>query len=390
MTTEQWLLALLRTVLCGEAPPKTPTFEELRAVLALAKRHDLSHLVYVALKQHGALPTPKNEQQQAELDDAAKDVIIVQYRYLKQQAELEHIGTVFTREGIDYMPMKGSVLRVLYPEEWMRTGCDIDVLVRESDLDRAVEALVAEGFETDGVRNHHDVLLRCDIVNLELHHNLLERMPQSDAVLETVWEHTVSKEQYHVETPEFFLYHHIAHMAHHFVCGGCGARTVMDLWLLRQNSPFSADTVQELLVRGGLSTFAEQMFQLADIWFGAGEHTEHTRRIEQFILCGGAYGSESQRYALSAARHGKGNFARRVVFMPYEDLRHVYPRLDGKRMLTPFYQCCRIGTRLKQGRGKGAVDRIRKVGGQSGAAVRSMQEFLNEVGLSPLKEGDTV
>ncbi len=388
MTTEQLLIAALRAVLCGEPLAVAPTLDELQAAYKLALRHDLSHLVYTAFAQQNALPAPETEEQAAFLKQAEQGVLIAQYRYARLEAELAHIGQVFEREGIDYVPLKGAVLRVLYPEAWMRTSCDIDVLVREPDLDRAVAALTAEGFTTDGVRNMHDISLYCDDVHLELHHNLLERVPAMDAVLETVWTHTVSKGHRHLETPAFFLFHHIAHMAHHFLCGGCGVRTVMDLWLLLKHSSCAPEELRALLQAGDLEAFARQMIALADVWFGTGEHTEQTRRVEQFVPHGGAYGSKDQRSATSAARHGKGKLALRVIFMPYEDLRHVYPNLDGRPYLTFFYQLCRIGTRLKQGRGGGAVQRIREAGQQSEDTISTMQAFLQSVGLYQKAEDD--
>ncbi len=381
MATEQLLISLLRSALCGAPFTQTVAFKEFRAACRLAARHDLGHLVYAVPDKAGALPTPTDDDERAFLKEMEEQVMLAQYRYVKLEAEIEHISAVFEREGIDYMPLKGAVLRKLYPEPWMRTSCDIDILVREPDLDRAVEALVAEGFETDGVRNHHDILLRCDGVNLELHHNLLERMPQSDAILETVWEHTVNRGHHYVETPAFFLYHHIAHMAHHVLGGGCGIRTVMDLWLLMQSRSCPATEVLELCRKGGLDTFAEQMCTLADIWFGDGVHNDQTRQVEAFVLRGGSFGSEKQRHASSAARHGRHGMAWRVMFMPYEDLKHVYPNLDGKPYLTFYYQCCRIATRLRQGRGGGAVDRIKKVRNQTDEAVTEMQAFLTSVGL---------
>lgn len=38
----------------------------------------------------------------------------------------------------------------------------------------------------------------------------------------------VSEYEYQ-ERPEFFAYHHLAHMKYHFVHGGCGIRTFLDL-----------------------------------------------------------------------------------------------------------------------------------------------------------------
>ena len=93
-----------------------------------------------AAEKHGLLPTTETDEQQSYLTKAAKSVVTAQYRFVKQEAELEHIRAVLEREGIAYVPLKGAVMRALYAEPWMRTSCDIDVLVHETDLERAVEA----------------------------------------------------------------------------------------------------------------------------------------------------------------------------------------------------------------------------------------------------------
>lgn len=386
MTTEQLLIALLRAVLHSTPFTEPISFADFKAAYKLAAKHDLRHLVYHAAEVGGVLPAPSDEAEQAFMEQAAAAVMSAQYRFVKQEAELEHIRAVFEREGIAYIPLKGAVMRVLYKEPWMRTSCDIDVLVHEEDLDRAVDALVADGYETDGVRNYHDMSLYCDGVHLELHHNILERIPAMDAVLGTVWQHTVSKGCYHLERPAFFLFHHLAHMAYHFLSGGCGIRTVMDLWLLLNHSRCSPAEVLTLCEQGGLSVFAEQMCALADVWFGDGEHTDVTRKAEQFILHGGAYGSREQGSASTAARYGTVKAAWRRIWMPYTDLKQVYPPVEDKPYLVPYYQAHRVVTRLKQGRGAKAVERLRAVSEQSGEAVAETRELLSDLGLYEVNE----
>ncbi len=381
MTSEQLLITLLRAILCDEPVTETVTFSEFKAVYKLALKHDLSHLVYTALARADRLPVPATVDERAYLDGVAEGVTVVEYRYVKLEAELTHIEQVFEREGIAYLPLKGAVMRVLYPEPWMRTSCDIDILVHEEDLDRAVTALVDEGFETDGVRNYHDQSLFCDGVHLELHHNVLERRPKTDALLETVWEHTVSKGCQHVETPDFFLFHHVAHMAYHFTHGGCGIRTVMDLWLLRQSGRVSEQAVRDLCAQADLLTFYEQLCRLADYWFGNGEPDELIGRVAEYVIYGGAYGSSTQHNAANAARHGQVGLALHIAFMPYRDLKNMYPSLDGKPWLTPFYQLRRLCQKLLQKRGKSALKRVCAAGRQSAENVAAVGELLTAVGL---------
>ena len=72
------------------------------------------------------------------------------------------------------MPLKGSVLRASYPQDWMRTSCDIDILVHREDLERAVELLVEKKQYRREVTNLCDVSLYAPSgVHLELHYDLV-------------------------------------------------------------------------------------------------------------------------------------------------------------------------------------------------------------------------
>lgn len=381
MTAEQLFLALLRADLKGEPFQVPLDFATFKAVFNVARRHDLAYMVCHAVAKSGILPTPETEKQQAILERVADFLEMTQYRYVKLEAELEHVGEALEREGIPYMPLKGAVMRVVYPEPWMRVSCDIDILVHAEDFDRAAAVLVAEGFETNGVRGYHDQLFSCDDVKVELHHNILERCPRMDAVLETVWEHTVSKGCKTVQTPDFFAFHIVAHAAYHFMHGGCGVRPVLDLWLLRQSGNVDEAAVRELCDRAALLDFYESVCRLGDVWFSDAEHDDLTCRMEAFLLNGSLFGSSEQRGAAEAAQYGRFGFVWRTVFMPYRDLKQLYPALDGKPILTPYYQMCRLVQKVSHNRGKKAFKRAVTVAHQSDRAVETVDGLLSDLGL---------
>ena len=58
-----------------------------------------------------------------------------------------------------FLPWKGAVFCKYYPEEWMRTSCDIDVLVRRDGLDGAVAWLTKRYGYVEKERATHDVSL---------------------------------------------------------------------------------------------------------------------------------------------------------------------------------------------------------------------------------------
>ena len=176
--------------------------------------------------------------------------------------KFEEICEALEQAKIPYLPLKGSVLRALYPKGWMRTSCDIDILVREADLERAVTVLCETlEYEKKGLGSHDVSLFSPANIHLELHYDLVEdaRANNCAALLSHIWEYAHPKAEgsaEHVLSDEMFYFYHIAHMAKHFEIGGCGLRPFLDLWLLDH---IEADKARRdaLLEQGKLLQFAE-------------------------------------------------------------------------------------------------------------------------------------
>jgi hypothetical protein len=133
------LFALLRSVLCDEKLDKSIIegldAENIAKIYKISKRHDLAHLVGVAVDKCGM----KIESEIAQ--KLVNSQMMAVFRYENINYELSRIKSTLEEGGIDYVPLKGAVIRSLYPEPWMRTSSDIDVLVRENDHKRAVELI---------------------------------------------------------------------------------------------------------------------------------------------------------------------------------------------------------------------------------------------------------
>ena len=129
------------------------------------------------------------------------------YRNEQIKYAYNQICDIFNNESIPYIPLKGSVIRPYYPEESMRTSCDIDILVREENLKTAIDALVKKGFKC-GERHYHDVSLFSEAhVHLELHFNIQENIDKLDAVLKDAWQYAKLTDGSKYEfTNEFFVF----------------------------------------------------------------------------------------------------------------------------------------------------------------------------------------
>ena len=313
--------------------------ELLQKLYALSKAHDLSHLVGKALRHAGLL----------DAGEAAKAFIKQQmlaiYRYERLNYEYSRICALFDREKITYMPLKGAVLRRFYPEPWMRTSCDIDVLVKEEQLTHALDILSSElNYKAEGGKTFHDVHVFSESgVHLELHYNIKEDLEPMDTVLTRVWENAHPVEQSpckYEQTTEYLLFHLIAHAAYHFINGGCGIRFVLDLWLLKKQCAYDEELLSRLLSAAELQTFAQELFALADVWFEGRAHSDLTLEMEAYILGAGLYGTVENSVAMGQAatlEGGRVGYLMRQIFMPYKNLKGRFPILEKWPVLFPVF-----------------------------------------------------
>ncbi len=325
----------INDVKLGDDEKNLITLETLPILFQLAKNHDVAHLVGDALDKNGLLPDGSEVKKRFIRE---RDMSF--WRYEQQRYELENICKALENAKIKFIPLKGSVLRKYYKEPWMRTSCDIDVLVHKENLTKAISELQNNlNYSYESTGNHDAHLYSKSGVHLELHYQLNHSQEKWTAVLDNVWNHLHSGDVYHaVMTNEMFYFYHIAHMAEHFKVGGCGVRSFLDLHLLKKHVAYNQEVLAELLEKGGLKAFDRAVCALADYWFTDGEESPVVLELNDFILNAGMYGDMKNRVAIEKAQKKskiKVLFSR--IFLPYSQLKYQYPNLQKHPIFYPFY-----------------------------------------------------
>ena len=357
----------------------TLTEEQLAGLYKLSKAHDLSHLISAAL--------PKSAKGSETAAKFKKQTVTAVYRYEQLNYELCEVSDALEAAGIRSMALKGSLIRKYYPEPWMRTSCDIDVLVDESELDRAIELLCTElGYTVKGEKNYHDISLFSESgVHLELHFNILENMDGIDGLLSRVWEYAVlqeGKKYTYEQTAEYLAFHTLAHGYYHFSRGGCGVRTFMDLYLLERYSGYDREKLGQMCAESGLSEFYAGAIALCDVWFCGGEHTSLTSRMENFILRGGAYGTHEARVEIEKGKtEGGAKYLLYRIFMPYSQMRSKYPTLIKHKWLYPFFTVRRWFEMIFKGKLKRSVRELKKAGATDAEKRDSIASLMDDLGV---------
>ncbi len=386
MSMGRQMLELVRSEVCGGEMQEPPTVDATRlsSLYAMAEAHDMAHIVAGALERLGV--------QDAEwMPRFEKHRMVAIFRYQQMDYEYNRFCDTMERAGIGFIPLKGSVLRHDYPEAWMRTGCDLDFLIREEDLGRATAALTEQLGYVQGERSGHDIsFFSPNRVHIELHFALVGEWRANGCarILDRVWEDyslpVRDKAHERAMTDEMFYLYHIAHMAKHIEAGGCGVRPFLDLWILNHlKRPFEPERRDALLREAQLHTFAKAAEKLSRVWFSGEACDGLSEGLEEYILRSGAYGTVDNKIALRSAKQGGGRrgYILSRIFQPYSYMKKRYPVLQKHKWLLPFYQVRRWLGVLSPAKLKGSVKELNMTRTISEEKRRKSEELLRQLEL---------
>ena len=361
----QLLLELIGIAVCDKAPTEALrqacTPEALEGAYKLAVTHDLAHL---AGQGAAKLQLPDSQP----LEKCRRAAMQAFQRYTRQEMALQSACKLLEEGQLPFIPLKGAVLRRHYPAAWLRNSCDIDILVEETRLGQARQLLEEAGWKYAGSSSHDISLFSPEGIHLELHHTTLEDCYSAAgaAVMDRIWENArpASGKLYQMELSDgLFYFYHIAHMAKHFLDGGCGIRPFLDIWILNHRVQPDENARKALLEQGQLTGFAQGAEKLSRIWFEGESMDEHSKSFETFVLNGGTYGNLENQVNLRQAKRGsKLRFLWTRIFPPYGILKYSYPVLQKCKWLTPIFWVIRWFRLLRGGKLTQSVQELKTAG----------------------------
>ena len=307
------------------------TDEDRKALVKFARWHNLEHIVYYAMAS-------------SEEDEHAFQFYSYAAVTTQQIMAAQHISQALSAKKIPHIFLKGSTIRRIYPEEWMRNSCDVDLLVKNEDLEAAGKIIESLGYTRGGEITHH-IAYTNDYIEVELHYLLIEDFLniKASAILDNVWSCGVrprdsGNSSYIYELlDEYAYFYQIAHMVRHFNRGGCGIRSVLDIWMLNHRCEFDRVKRDELLTLGGLDLFEKHILALGEYWFADGDG-DRLGTVEQWILSGGAFGDHDRiEGVMKSKRRSKIRYLIYVMFPPYNKMCHKYKVLKRHAWLLPVF-----------------------------------------------------
>lgn len=314
---------------------------DLERLYRLAKFHTVRGAVCIALKRAGV--------QDKQFDQAYKKAV---RKNIYLDMERTAILSDFEKQGIWYMPMKGSVLKDLYPENGMREMSDNDVLYDSTKQSEVKRIMLSMGYSAESVgKSHHDVYMKQPVLNFELHTKLFRATSDFYAYYENPKRlmklNEDSKYGFHFSDEDFYVYM-LAHEYKHYSAGGTGLRSLLDCYVFLRNKgdTLNWEYIHEQTKQLDIADFEREQRELAEKVFSSvtfPELTEHEQDLLDYYLTSCTYGTETRSAENTVKKHyakshskSKFSFIWARLFPDTEFMKRYYPFFYQHKLLLPF------------------------------------------------------
>ena len=328
------VLSLIKSGIYGNKPTLSPNFNT-QSIYSFAKNHQIMGIMLYGMLAAGFssdLPEVK-----ALYSGALSETVF----HERQQAELSRLYKVLNQNSIAFMPLKGALLKELYPQSEFRVMSDADILIHTEEYGKLSLVLKECGFE-EQYESDHELVWKKNDLTVEFHKHLIPSY-NSDyyGYFERVWDRAVLCEgsRFALDKNDEFIYN-FTHLAKHYRDGGIGVKHYIDLWLMLEKYSLDMEYIREELAKLHLERFFDNVMKTLRFWFAEGECDETVELILRHTFASGAYGSEDAhvmgRVALNVQiKQSRFGAVLRMVFPPVSVLHVTYKYLDKCPVLLP-------------------------------------------------------
>ncbi len=335
MAAESEFLQCVSAVFNGKEPGTLRDGVTADDVFEIGSRQDMLPVAFCAL--NSVKPKPESsrwgEHEKRFLDDCMRSEI--------QMEECRKLIAYLCGNGVKILPLKGCVLKGIYPSPSLRVMSDVDLLYEGVSAKRLVELMEAFGYSTEMLdKGVHDVFYKKPCMNIELHRRLVADNSPYKLILDNAFERAVPDNDtpnlYHMKFEDLYI-HVITHAAKHFMVSGLGVRPLGDVYVLNRKygGSWDRDYIDRQLGAAGLTKFEKKIKDVAYAFFGEETQKASEEDLELFFR-GSTYGKYGEAIRWNALAKGKQGYILKKIFPSLSDMKLYFPVLRQHPWAYPF------------------------------------------------------
>ncbi|MBO5439483.1 MAG: nucleotidyltransferase family protein [Clostridia bacterium] len=382
---ETGIITLINNALKGESKP-LPTDFDYSQVYSFGVKHQILPMLY-----YGGAHDPKfiaSDTENKMLFGTMQLTALSE----NQLYEIDRVCKEFDKNGIEYLKLKGSIIKRLYPQGEMRVMSDADILIREHQMKELEELLPRLGYKFK-VSSDHEWIWSGEILPLELHKRIIATY-QKDfyAFFGDGWNLAHKKNDNSCEYVmglEDELVYLFTHLSKHYRDTGIGIKHMTDIYLFLNSYPeLDFDYINSSLEKLHLLEFFKNVKRTLDVWFEGAECDDVSEFITAKIFESGVYGTRLAGLKSEALKLSKGRDVEKakkkkyieLAFPKYENMCYIYPWLKKCPVMLPFMWIWRLTVALLF-KGKKIKEKSNEINAVNQETVDACQAELNYVGL---------
>ena len=380
------VISLIKAAVTGECSDLPADFD-FELAFNTAKSHQITSMLYYGAANcgiDGTTPIMKTL-----FTELCKCIAVSE----KQKSEVGSVCNALSENGIDHMPLKGTILREMYPQADMRLMSDADILIKTEQYDNIRPIMQGLGF-TESVESDHEYIWKKSGIVIELHKRLIPSYNKDyHAYYGNGWQLAVPSEtvthRYEMLNEDQMIYL-FTHFAKHYRCGGIGLRHITDLYVYRNHvGNLNEDYIEKELKKLKTYEFYINIIDTINVWFNGAAANEKTDLITDVIFASGVYGLSAQRriaetIALSNSdspiKNAKLQRMIQMVFPSLENMKLHYKFLIKAPFLLPAAWVMRL-FKIVFFKGKKAKRFYNQMKNISSQDLTDYKQVLHSVGL---------
>ena len=274
-----------------------PNYSE---IYKIAKYHSIQNMLYYAImeyKEKFSLTSTIDPTLLKQLSTDNKNALA---KAAYQEEEKEAIFKKLEEAKIDYMPMKGSIIKYLYPSIDMRSMADLDIYFDATKSKIVKNIMLDLGYSLDLSNIDQDIYKKIPFMNVEMHKNLASESFVVGRYFKDYWPRLEkvkeNGQEYQFNINDYYIFM-VSHNAIDFSIAGMGIRRVIDefIYLSKYRNELDYDYIEKELNNIELAKFESNLRKLAMYWFDDQvlneDDTKLMEEMVDYIIKSGTYGT---------------------------------------------------------------------------------------------------